>query len=376
MDFAFSEEQEAFRETLRRFLAEKSPIAEVRRWMETPEGYNPALWKQMAAELGLQGLHLPEHVGGQGFGFLELGIVFEEMGRVLLCAPYFSTVGLAAGAILNAGSDEQQRALLPAIASGECIATLALVEDGGDTAPDSIALEARRDGDGFRLSGTKRPVTDGHCADLLVVAARLEGTRGDDGITLLTLNADTEGVTRTPLESLDLTRRQARLEFDGARAEALGEPGGAGPALRRTLDQAAVLLAAESVGGADRCLADAVAYALQRVQFARPIGGFQAIKHKCAEVLLEVESARAAARWAAWVAEADPPGLAAAASIAKAVCGDAYLRAASESIQIHGGIGFTWEADPHLYLKRAKTNEILLGDPVHHRARLMRELAI
>lgn len=376
MDFAFSAEQEEFRDTLRRFLEENSPSSEVRRLMETREGFDRGVWKQMAGELGLQGLHIPESYGGQGFGFLELGIVQEEMGRVLFCAPYLSTVCLAASAILNAGSEAQKQALLPSLASGETVATLALVEPGGDWEPESIRLVAQSDGDGFRLNGCKTFVTDGHTADLIVVAARLEGTQGRDGITLLTLRSDAQGLSALPLDTLDLTRKQARLELRDVRAEALGEAGAAADALERTLDQGCVLLAAESAGGAARCLETAVAYAKHRVQFGRPIGSFQAIKHKCAEVLLEVESAKSAVYWASWVAEEKEEELAQAASVAKSLSSEGYLRAAAENVQIHGGIGVTWEADPQLYLKRAKTNEELLGNPGYHRARLVTALGV
>ncbi|TDI97293.1 MAG: acyl-CoA dehydrogenase [Deltaproteobacteria bacterium] len=376
MDFAFSAEQEEFRDTLRRFLEENSPSSEVRRLMETREGFDRGVWKQMAGELGLQGLHIPESYGGQGFGFLELGIVQEEMGRVLFCAPYLSTVCLAASAILNAGSEAQKQALLPSLASGETVATLALVEPGGDWEPGSIRLVAQSDGDGFRLNGCKTFVTDGHTADLIVVAARLEGTQGRDGITLLTLRSDAQGLSALPLDTLDLTRKQARLELRDVRAEALGEAGAAADALERTLDQGCVLLAAESAGGAARCLETAVAYAKHRVQFGRPIGSFQAIKHKCAEVLLEVESAKSAVYWASWVAEEKEEELAQAASVAKSLSSEGYLRAAAENVQIHGGIGVTWEADPQLYLKRAKTNEELLGNPGYHRARLVTALGV
>ena len=376
MDFAFSEEQDEFRETLQRFFEEKSASSEVRRLMETREGYDAGLWKQMAGELGLQGLHIPEDYGGQGFGFLELSIVLEEMGRVLFCAPYFSTACLAANAVLNAGSEAQKQALLPGIASGDTVATLAMIEEGGDWEPGSIALVARPDGDGFRLSGVKTPVTDGHTADLIIVAARLEATQGRDGLTLLSLRSDADGLRAMPLETLDLTRKQARLEFADVRADTLGQPGAAGDALARTLDQAAVLLSAESAGGAEQCLHTAVDYAKVRVQFGRPIGSFQAVKHKCAEVLLEVESAKAAVYWASWVAAQNEEELAQAASIAKSLSTDAYLLASAESIQIHGGIGTTWEADPQLYFKRAKTNDELLGSPTYYRSRIIEGMGV
>jgi alkylation response protein AidB-like acyl-CoA dehydrogenase len=369
MNFAFSEEQEDFRAMLRRFLEDKSPTAEVFRLMETAEGCDEAIWKQMAQELGLQGIHIPEAFGGQGFGFLELCIALEEMGRVLLCAPYFSTVCLAANAILNAGSDEDKRSLLPGIASGETIATLAVLEKDGTWDANGVRMEFERDGDDYVLEGSKALVTDGVLANIIIVAARRPGTAGDDGVTLFVVPASAEGLRVTPVDPLDATRKLADVEFAGVRAALLGEEGASGLALRKTLDQACVCLAAESAGGAQRCLDASVAYAKARVQFARPIGSFQAIKHKCAEVLLEVESAKATAYYAGWAAENDEE-LALAASIAKSSCDDAYARASAENIQIHGGIGFTWEADPHLYFKRAKATETLLGNPFYHRARI------
>ena len=365
--------------------------------METAEGCDAAVWKQMAEELGLQGIHIPETYGGQGFGFLELCIALEEMGRVLLCAPFsglapfFSTVCLAANAIMNAGSDADKQALLPGIASGETIATLAVLEKDGTWDANGVRMEFERDGDDYVLEGSKALVTDGALADVILVAARQPGTAGDDGVTLFAVRAGAKGLRVTPVDPLDATRKLADVELAGVKAALVGEEGASGPALRKTLDQACVCLAAESVGGApptpvayakrasssrarsapsrQRCLDAAVAYANERVQFARPIGSFQAIKHKCAEVLLEVESAKVTAYYAAWAAENDEE-LPLAASMAKSCCDDAYERAAAENIQIHGGIGFTWEADPHLYFKRAKATETLLGNPFYHRARI------
>jgi alkylation response protein AidB-like acyl-CoA dehydrogenase len=369
MNFSFSEEQEEFRSMLRRFLDEKSPTAEVFRLMDTAEGCDAAVWKQMAEELGLQGIHIPETYGGQGFGFLELCIALEEMGRVLLCAPFFSTVCLAANAIMNAGSDADKRALLPGIASGATIATLAVIEKDDTWDANGVRMVFERAGDDYVLEGSKALVTDGALADVILVAARRPGTAGDEGVALFAVRGGTEGLHVTPVDPLDATRKLADIEFAGVKAELLGEEGASGPALRKTLDQACVCLAAESAGGAQRCLDASVAYANARVQFARPIGSFQAIKHKCAEVLLEVESAKATAYYAAWAAENDEE-LSLAASMAKSCCDDALERAAAENIQIHGGIGFTWEADPHLYFKRAKATATLLGNPFYHRARI------
>ncbi len=376
MDFAFSEEQEELRQTVRRFLEDKSPSSEVRRLMETTEGYDEGVWKQMAQELGLQSLHLPEAHGGQGFTFVELGIVLEEMGRVLLCAPYFSTVVLAADAIMNAGTDEEQAALLPGIASGETIAALAFTEPNGRWDAAGITMEATKQGDNYVLDGTKMFVIDGHTANLIVVVARTPGTTGEDGISFFTVEGDARGLTRTPLATMDQTRKQAKLEFSGVEAKPLGAPGEGWAALSKTLDQAAVGLSNEMVGGAQRVLDMSVEYAKVRVQFGRPIGSFQAIKHKCADMLLEVESAKSAAYYAAWAAAEDNDELPVVASLAKAYCSDAYFHAAAENIQIHGGIGFTWEHDAHLYFKRAKSSEILLGDATYHRELLAQRIGI
>jgi alkylation response protein AidB-like acyl-CoA dehydrogenase len=376
VNFAFSDEQEQLRDAVRRFLEAKSASAEVRRLMDTTEGYDPAVWKQMAQELGLQSLHIPEEHGGQGFTFVELGIVLEEMGRVLLCAPYFSTVVLAADAIMNAGTPEQQGALLPGIAAGETIATLAFTEPNGKWDAAGITMEATAAGDSYTLDGTKMFVIDGHTADLIVVAARLAGTSGEDGISFFTVDADAAGLTRTALATMDQTRKQARLDFAGVAAQPLGEPGTAWPALSKTLDQAAACIANEMVGGAQKVLDMSVEYAKVRVQFGRPIGSFQAIKHKCADMLLEVESGKSAAYYAAWAAAEDNDELPVVASLAKAYCSDAYFHAAAENIQIHGGIGFTWEHDAHLYFKRAKSSEILLGDATYHRELIAQRIGI
>jgi alkylation response protein AidB-like acyl-CoA dehydrogenase len=376
VNFAFSEEQDQLRDSVRKFLEAKSPESEVRRLMETTEGYDPAVWSQMAHELGLQSLHLPEAHGGQGFTFVELGIVLEEMGRVLMCAPYFSTVCLAANAIMNAATDAQQGRLLPGIASGETIAALAFTEPNGKWDAAGITMEAKGSGDSWTLSGTKMFVIDGHTAHQVVVVARQAGTTGEDGISFFVVDGEANGLTRTPLATMDQTRKQARLDFDGVAATPLGEPGSGWAALAKTLDQAAVCLANEMVGGAQRVLEMSVDYAKVRIQFGRPIGSFQAIKHKCADMLLEVESGKSAAYYAAWAAAEDNEEVPVVASLAKAYCSDAYFHAAAENIQIHGGIGFTWEHPAHLYFKRAKSSEILLGDATYHRELLAQRIGI
>lgn len=375
MDFAFSEEQEEFRETLRRFFAERVPLAEVRRMAERPGAVEPAFWKALAGEMGLAGIHLPEALGGQGFGFLELGIALEEMGRALVPGPFLGSAVLATGAVRHAASEAQRKAWLPALASGAERAALAWVE-AGSWEPEAVALEARVEGGEARLEGVKRAVVGGDAADWLVVAARLPGTRGAEGLRFLRVDAAGAGVRVETLSAMDVTRPLARVELDGARGELLGAGEEAAPALRRTLLEAAAALSAEAVGCAQRCLDMAVAYAKDRIQFARPIGSFQAVQHKAAEVLLELELARSASSWALWVADGGGDRLEEAAPLAKSVCTDTAILAAAENVQIHGGLGFTWEHDAHLFLKRAKGCELLLGDATHQRRALARELGL
>ncbi len=371
MNFAFSEEQEELRRSIRRFFEDKSPESEVRRLMETTVGYEPAVWSQMGQQLGLQGLAIPEDYGGSGFSQVELVVVFEEMGRALLAAPYFSTVALAANALLSCGDEAAKTEYLPGIASGDTIATLALTEDSGRWGLDAVTLTASKQGAAYTLDGHKMFVLDGHTAQLLLVVARTGA-----GLSLFAVAGDAAGLTRRPLATMDQTRKQARLEFSGTPARLVSAEGGAGPGLSRTLDLAAVALAAEQVGGAQKCLEMAVEYAKVRVQFGRPIGSFQAIKHKCADMLVEVESAKSAAYYAGWAAAEESPELAAVACLAKAYCSDAYFHAAAENIQIHGGIGFTWEHPAHLYFKRAKSSELFLGSPTYHRELLAQRIGL
>ena len=371
MNFAFSEEQEELRKSVRRFLEDKSPESEVRRLMETTEGYDPAVWSQMAQQLGLQGLAIPEEYGGSGFSYVELIVVLEEMGRALLCAPYFSTVGLAANTLLASGDDSAKKEYLPGIASGDTIATVAFTEDSGRWDEAGITLQATKSGDGWKLDGHKMFVIDGHTAQLILVAAR---TGGD--VSLFAVDGSAAGLTRTALSTMDQTRKQARLECSGVPARLVGAEGQGWPVLVKALDLAAVALAAEQVGGAQKVLEMSVEYAKVRVQFGRPIGSFQAIKHKCADMLLEVESAKSAAYYAGWAAAEDNDELPVVASLAKAYCSDAYFHAAAENIQIHGGIGFTWEHDAHLYFKRAKSSEILFGDATYHRELLAQRIGL
>lgn len=365
----FTDEQRELRVTARRFLDEKSTSEHVRELMETDAGFGEAVWKEMAA-LGWTGIAIPEKYGGLGYGFMELSVLLEEMGKSLLCAPFFSSTVLAANAVLNGASEEQKKSLLPSIADGSIRATLAFVEAEGVWDGSSTTTAATAKGDSFVLNGTKHYVIDGSTAELLLVLAR----RGDS-LALFSVDPNQSGVKRTAMVTLDATRKQARIEFDGSAAQPIGGDAFEA-ALSTTLNQAALALAAESLGGAQRCLDVSVEYAKNRIQFGRPIGSFQAIKHRATNLLMEVENARSAAYYAAWTADNEPEDLPLAASMAKAYCSDAFSHAAADNIQIHGGIGFTWEHDAHLYLRRAKSNEIYLGDATYHRELLATRIGI
>jgi alkylation response protein AidB-like acyl-CoA dehydrogenase len=280
-------------------------------------------------------------------------------------------VALAANALLTSGDDSAKKDLLPGLASGETIGTLAITEDNGRWDFEGIALQASGSGGSWTLDGHKSFVIDGHIANLILVAARTPA-----GLSLFAVEGDASGLTRTSLPTMDQTRKQARLVFESTPARLIGTDGGAAEGLTKTLDLAAVALAAEQVGGAQHCLDSSVDYAKNRIQFGRPIGSFQAIKHKCADMLLEVESAKSAAYYAGWAAAEDSDELPVVASLAKSYCSEAYFHAAAENIQIHGGIGFTWEHDAHLYFKRAKSSELLFGDPAYHRELLAQRIGI
>jgi alkylation response protein AidB-like acyl-CoA dehydrogenase len=406
VDFAFSPEQEELRRTVRQFLDKTSPEAEVRRLMATERGYDPDTWRRLADELGLLGLAIPEALGGAGAGLTEVGIVAQEMGRALFCGPFFGTAVLAAVALTESADDAAQRRWLPAIAAGELIATLAIGgtqpgsggdgQDGWEVAArpaggqhprqrlpehDGREVTARPAGpqppgervpderDGWVLDGTAGFVADGHIADLILVpAATAEGT------SLFSIPGSAPGLARTLLPAFDGTRKHARLQFSAAPAALIGRAGGAGPALARVFDLGCVILACEQVGVAERALDMARDYALLRTQFGRPIGSFQAVKHKLANVLLEVEAARSAAWYGLWAADGRRDELPVVASIAQAACSSAAYLAASENMQVHGGIGYTWEHPAHLYFRRATTSRMWLGDPAAHHERLLGKL--
>jgi alkylation response protein AidB-like acyl-CoA dehydrogenase len=366
VNFAFSEEQEELRKSVRRFLDEKSPVTEVRRLMETESGFDPSVWKQMGEQLGLQGLAIPEEFGGSGYSYVELGIVLEEMGRSLICAPFFSTVALAANLLMASGDQAAKTAHLPSIADGSTIATVAFTEANGKWTEDGITTVAVKSGDTWKISGEKMFVIDGQNADKMLVAAKT-----DKGTSIFAVDAKADGITVTALPTMDQTRKQAKVGFTMTPGSLVGEDGKGWAYLEKMLDLAAVALSAEQVGGAQKVLDMSVEYAKVRVQFGRPIGSFQAIKHKCADMLLEVES-----YYSWWAAAEDNDELPVVASLAKAYCSEAYFHAAAENIQIHGGIGFTWEHDAHLYFKRAKSSELLFGDPTYHREVLAQRIGI
>ncbi|MBM3648397.1 MAG: acyl-CoA dehydrogenase [Alphaproteobacteria bacterium] len=370
MRFSFTPEQEEFRSSLRRALEARSPAKEVRRLMATEAGFERESWQKLNRELGLTAIHIPEAYGGGGFGQADLAIVLEEMGRGLLCAPFLSTV-LASAAILNAGSEEQKRALLPALAAGERTATLAVSEADGRNDADGVTTTATQSGAAWRLEGTKSFVLDGHTADLIVVLARRPGSRGEDGLSFFVVEGDAPGLERRRLKTMDETRKLARLAFASVEAKLLGDAGKAAAALARTMQQAAILLANEMVGGAERLREDALAYAKMRMQFGRSIASFQTTKNKAADMLVDVELAKSAAYYAAAALDEGDAELPALASLAKACAAEACLQTAIHAVQMHGGIGFTWDNDTHLWFKRAKSSEILFGDANQHRELMM-----
>jgi alkylation response protein AidB-like acyl-CoA dehydrogenase len=372
MAFSFTAEQTEFRQVLRRYFAEASPPAAVRRQMASETGWDVAAWREMNRQLGLCGVHAPEQYGGQGFSFVELGIVLEEMGRALVCAPYFASTVLATTAILNAASEAEKSALLPPIVAGETVATLAFVEPAGRWDAEGVAMTAAPADGRYRLEGVKSFVLDGHTADLVIVLARQQGSSGAEGLSFFLVRGDADGLERRPLTAIDPTRKIARLSFENVEAELMGEAGGAAAPFAKTLAQAATCLASEMVGGAEKLRESALDYANLRMQFGRPIASFQSMKHKQADMLLDVELAKSAAYRAAEAAADDEDELPALASLAKAAASEAYLQTAINTIQIHGGIGFTWDNDTHLWFKRAKASEVFLGDPAWHRERMLK----
>lgn len=379
MDISINEVQTDIAREARRFLKKECPVDFVRDMFEDPRGFTDDLWKKMM-EMDWMAMRIPEKYGGMGMEQMDLGMVLEEMGRAVLPGPFFSTVVLAAEAILEAGNETQKEKYLPKIGGGELKGTLALHEPDGGADLEYIRMEARPAAGGYVLNGTKLFVPDAHVADILVCAARTQP--GDDpaeGITLFVVDAKASGVTVTVLPTMDGTRKLCAVEFKQVRVESdavLGEPNKAWGPLCKVLQRGQVALCAECVGGAQRAMEIATEYAKTRVQFDQPIGSFQAIKHMCAQMYVEAESSRSMLYWAAWAQDhADAREAALAASVAKVYCTQSYKKIANSAIQVLGGIGFAWENEAHLYLKRAKANEEALGDPIFHRERTLRIIA-
>jgi alkylation response protein AidB-like acyl-CoA dehydrogenase len=371
MQLGVTEELQELRDSVRRFLADRAPISRVRELMETEDGIDRAVWEQAGAQLGLLGLAIPEEYGGAGFGFAEQAIVLEELGAALYGGPYLASGVLAATALLASPDEGARRDLLPAIASGEVIATVAFTEDDGSWDPAAARLAAVKAGDSWRLDGHKSFVLDGGAAGLVLALAVADGR-----LSLFAVDASAAGLTRTVLPTLDQTRKLARLEFDGVQARLIGSPGDAAAVMDRVLDVAAIALAAEQLGGAQRALDMTVEYTKVRHQFGRPIGSFQGLKHRLADLLLEVESLRSAVTYAASAVAEGSAEVPVLAPLVKAYASDTYFHVAAEAIQMHGGIGFTWEHDAHLYFKRAKSSELFLGDASYHRERLATRIGL
>jgi alkylation response protein AidB-like acyl-CoA dehydrogenase len=354
MQFGLSESQQILKDTARKFFAGESPIAAVRKSMETDTAYDAALWTKLA-EQGFTGIIAPEEFGGMGLGKVELILLMEEAGYALLPGPFFSTVALAGSVIEACGSPEQKKKYLGSIAAGQARSTVALVEAAGSWDVESLKINAA----GNKLTGTKLFVTDAAVADFIVVVAR-------DGVYIV--DAKAPGLHIEPMKGMDLVRKIYSIEFKSTQAEMLGDSGG----LAGALNVATAALCAEMTGGMQRALELTVAYAKTRKQFGKPIGIFQAVQHLCADMYLETESSRSATYYAAWALEENTPDAAVSVSVAKMYASDAARNVGNRGIQVHGGMGFTWENDIHLYYRRAKASETMLGDATFHRERIAR----
>jgi alkylation response protein AidB-like acyl-CoA dehydrogenase len=378
MEFAFTAEQDLIRETARVFCDDRGSSQRVRAVMETQAGYDAAVWEQITSELGWAGIAIPERFGGAGLGMVELGILQHEQGRRLLPSPFFSTVCLAAPIVSVLGTETQKAQLLGQIAVGKTRMTAALTGSRGIPGCAGITAELQRTGNRYRLQGESSFVIYGHAYDVLLVAARAPGTQDMEGVSVVAVESTRPGVRVERLPMLDLTRPMARLNFDAdvGVETVLGEPEGAGRGLEEALQLARIALACESVGGAEWTLEMTTSYVSQRIQFGRPVGSFQAVKHRLADMMLVLEAARSASWYATCVADERSEELAEAAATAKASCADAFFNCAANAIQLHGGIGFTWEHDAHLYFKRARAASTLLGSPAWQREHLARLLGL
>ena len=369
MRYSFSDEQLQLRDTVRRFLAEVSPPLAVREQMETPQGYDAQVWQRLHQELGIGGIHISPQYGGAGLSFIELAIVLEEMGRALFCAPYLSSSVLATTVVDQFGTAEQKERYLPDLVAGRKIGTLAQYEAGGRFEPHTLEATVTSG----VLTTTKTLVADGVNADYFLVVAHLKSSPKP---TFFIVDAESPNIETKPLMSLDWTRKLSEVKFDAVTVERLGEDLPEPQHLAHFFDLQLAAIANEMIGGAAKLLEAAVEYSNERVQFGRSISSLQAIKHKCADLLLDVEFAKSAAYVAAQAIVDQNPAASQYCSLAKATANETYLRAAADCIQIHGGIGFTWENDTHLWFKRAKSSEVYWGTTAFHRERYLTEMGV
>jgi alkylation response protein AidB-like acyl-CoA dehydrogenase len=371
MDFGLSEEQELLQQSAREFLVRECPTPFVREMTRNGDGFSRTFHEKMAG-MGWTGLVIPEAFGGLGLSMLDLAALSEEMGRAVVPGPFFSSSVLAALTLLYTGANAPKKQWLPRIASGEAVGTLALLEESDRLDAQGIAARCAKTRGGYRLNGTKMFVSHAHVADFMIAAFRSRG-QGESGVCLFLVPRDTPGVSIQPLQSMDQTRRPCEVVFKNVEVPAtarIADETKGWKVLSRVLDAACIVLAADSLGGAQRALEMSVEYSKVRQQFGKPIGSFQAVKHICAEMVSEIEPARSLVWYAAYAYDHEPRHAARAASMAKARLGDVYSRTTNRAVQIHGGIGFTWEHDMHLWFKRAKWNEAAFGDATYHRERL------
>jgi alkylation response protein AidB-like acyl-CoA dehydrogenase len=365
LDFGFSEEQEMLRDAVKRFLTDNCSTKFVRQMMADETAHDSGFWQKLVGQ-GWPGLLIPEQFGGTNGTFLDMTVVIEEMGKAILPGPFFAAALLGAPVFIEGASDALKKEFLPKMAEGKFIATLAIAEAGGSFDAGGIGIKANKKGSGYTITGEKFFVPDAHVADAIVVAARTGGA-GEKGVTLLCVPAKEKGVTVTQLKTVDMTRRVCHVKFDNVQADTvIGKENEGWPVLRRVLDVATAALSTEMVGTAQKALDIAVEYAKTRVQFGKPIGSFQAVKHKCVDMMVAVENSRSLTYYASWTVDERVPEAATAVPMAKAYASDMAKNVTSEAIQVHGGIGFTWEHDMHLYHRRALAGEANLGNaPVH-----------
>ena len=379
MEFSFTEEQGLLRESAKAFLAENSDSIKVREAMESSLIYNQEVWKKMSEEMGWLALLIPEEYDGLGLTWVELIILLEQMGYFLLCSPFHSTVCLGVTSLIEAGNEEQKKNFLPKVANGSMQVTLACLEPNGDWTSTGITSTYKKSNNDFIITGVKKYVPFGHSADKIIVIAREEGSSGTEGITLFLIDSGAENLDVRKLNTMDQTRPQSLINLDKVRISKdsiLGEIGGGWTILEKIRTYGALGVSAEQVGGAQRCLDMTCNFVLEREQFGRQIGSFQSVKHRLADMMVLVESARSAAYYASCITGSNSKELEETVSIAKSYCSEAFFKCAADAIQLHGGVGFTWEYDTHLFFKRAKSSEIYFGDPSFHKNKISNILGL